>query len=84
MRVSKRSCVLLAGSAATPVTILAFRIASLDHRRAIAAVAKYDVGDIASLLPDFVFFGGILCFIGFLISIVFDYLRSGRTTWPSP
>jgi hypothetical protein len=52
----------------------------LEQRRAIAVVESW-VGTITGIVPDTVFLIGIFCFIGFLLSLVFDYLRSRRKTW---
>ena len=81
MRISNRSWILLVFSTATPITVISFRIATLEQRRAIAAATTSVVGPIAGILPDIVFMCGILCFTGFLISLLFDYLRSNRKTW---
>lgn len=81
MTVSNRSWTLLVCSTGTPITIVAFRIASLDQRRAIAAAAKSVTGTLGGLLPDLIFFGGILCLLGYLFSLVFDYRNSRQKTW---
>jgi|GEM_PF-6965962 len=76
MKVSTRSWVLLICSTMTPITVISFRLASLDQRRAIARAAEHVFGSITGIVPDFVFFGGILCFVGFVVSLMTDYVRS--------
>jgi len=49
----------------------------------IATLAKRDIGTMGSFLPDFAVLGGFLCLVGFLISIVFDYLPFPRNKWPN-
>jgi len=78
--VSSRSWALLVGSTLAPITIAALRYASLSQRRAIARAAEHFFGSITGIVPDFVFFGGILCFVGFLVSLMIDYLRSRENT----
>jgi hypothetical protein len=46
-------------------------------RAAAAAVLPFDPG----LLLFFLFLLGVLCFVGFVVSIVIDYFRSRRPTW---
>ena len=83
MKVSVRSWALLLCSTMTPITVASFRLASLDQRRAIARATEHVFGLINGLVPMFTFFGGILCFIAFLVSIVFDYIHSRKHRWPT-
>ena len=79
MKISTASWVLLLCSLMTPITVVSLRVASLDQRRAIARAAENVFGSITGIVPDFVFFGGILCFLAFFVSLMIDYLRSRKT-----
>jgi hypothetical protein len=76
---SNRSWSLLICSTITPITVVSFRIATLDQRRTIAAAAGSVVGTVAGIVPDILFFIGILCFIGFLFSLLFEYFHARRS-----
>jgi len=76
MKVSIRSWVLLLCSTMAPITVVSFRADSLAQRRTIAGLLNPIFGYGTGLVPMFTFFAGILCFVPFLVSLVFDYLRS--------
>jgi len=73
-----RSWVLVLCSSITPIIVLSLRTATLDQRRAIATVTRSVIGPVAGIVPNILFFIGILCFIGFLFSLLLDYLHSRR------
>jgi hypothetical protein len=74
--VSTRSRILLGGASLFPFTVAFFRLASLEQRRALAAHVSVVLGDFTGLVPDIFIDGGILCFVGFVVSIAVDYFRS--------
>ena len=76
---SNRSWSLLNCSTITPITVVSFRIATLDQRRTIAAAAGSVVGTVPGIVPDILFFIGILCFIGFLFSLLFECFHARRS-----
>jgi hypothetical protein len=79
VKLSDRSWLLLLGSTLAPITVGSLRVASLEQRRFIAGYARWLLGFDAGLVPDILFFSGILCFTGFLLSLLFDYFHSRRS-----
>jgi hypothetical protein len=79
--ISTRSRLLLLWSTLAPITVVALRLTSLQDRRVIRVRAEALLPFDPGLLPDLVFMLGVLCFIGFLISILTDYFHARRRRW---
>jgi hypothetical protein len=76
VKVSARSWVLLLGFIPAPITVVRLRVASLRQRQAIAMETRSLLGFDPGLIPMMLVLLGILCFVGFLVSIVADYFRT--------
>lgn len=81
MIVSMRTRLLLLGSTLTPIDVVIHRTMSLPHRRELHALADRLLSLNLGLVDMALFFGGIFCFIGFLVSILFDYFGFDWKSW---